>query len=126
VEDVGVVFSVQQVKYEFLAYIRGVGGAFGDWYVGAAVEPTSILFQAHRVRPDSDPWIYKPLLTYRATRTVVRYFTEVLHTDGMQWAEISEGSDFAFAFRKSCWTSPNPVEGNPVISLQSGNARAAR
>ena len=93
-------FSVQQVKFEFLAYIKGLGGAFCDWYVTAGSDPEALLFKVHGVEPGRDPWIFKPMLTHRATQTLVRYFTDVLHTDGCDPAGIEEGAVFAVAFRK--------------------------
>lgn len=100
------VYSVQQIKYEFLLYMKGLGGAFGDWYVGAASDPEQVLFEVHGVRSDREPWIYKPALTHRATITIVRYFVEVLHADGRVPDIDDEGATIAFLFRKSASTHP--------------------
>jgi len=100
------VFSVQQIKYEFLYYIKGLGGGFEDWYVGVSADPETALFETHLVDRDADPWIYKPALTGKATFTVLRYFRDVLHTDADPTPEFKEGATYAFAFRKSAGTSP--------------------
>lgn len=100
------VFSVQQIKYEFLAYMKGLGGEFGDWYVGVASDPTASLFQEHGVDQAVDPWIYKPALTPRAAKTVLKYFVEVLRTDGDSPNLEPEGASFAYAFRKTERTRP--------------------
>lgn len=113
------VFSVQQVKYEFLAYMKGLGGDFSDWYVTGSSSPESDLFVAHGVRSDADPWIYKPMLTYRATQTVVRYFTQVLGADGIDSAQLTEGAVFALAFRKSDATRPRARLAVPALACGS-------
>ncbi len=100
------VFSVQQIKYEFLAYMKGVGGTFEDWYVGVAADPEAALFGEHGVARDEDPWIYKPALSGKATDTVLRYFRDVLHTDAAGHAAPVPGATFAYAFRKSVRTRP--------------------
>ena len=101
------VFSVQQIKYEFLAYIKGLGGRFGDWYVGVSEDPERDLFEAHRLERTSDPWIYKPALTSRASATVLRYFRENLKTDGADPADVPDRATFVFLFRKSAQTFPS-------------------
>ncbi len=110
------VYSVQQIKYEFLLYMKGLGGAFGDWYVGAAADPEVALFERHGVRSDVDPWIYKPALTNRATITIVRYFVEVLHADGQVPDLADDGATIAYLYRKSAMTRPSlaPGPGFPV------------
>lgn len=100
------VFSVQQIKYEFLLYIKGLGGEFGDWYVGCAADPEQALFALHGVHRSDDPWIYKPALTGKATHTLVRYFRDVLHTDAPPEQGPLEGHNFAYAFKKSATTRP--------------------
>lgn len=124
------VYSVQQIKYEFLLYMKGLGGQFGDWYVGAAADPEVALFEGHGVQVDVDPWIYKPALTNRATITIVRYFVEVLHTDGQVPDLADDGATIAFLFRKSAMTRPSlapcpefpvPVDRKGAASRESGH-----
>ena len=38
------VYSVQQIKYEILAYIKEFGGEFSDYYVGVSNDPKKSLF----------------------------------------------------------------------------------
>jgi len=109
------VFSVQQIKYEFLLYMKGLGGAFGDWYVGAAADAEAALFSTHGVQRNDDPWIYKPALTNRATITIVRYFVEVLHTDGRVPDLTDDGATIAFLFRKSASTHPSGEARSSVV-----------
>lgn len=124
------VYSVQQIKYEFLLYMKGLGGGFGDWYVGAAADPEAALFERHGVRSDVDPWIYKPALTNRATITIVRYFVEVLHADGQVPDIADEGATIAFLFRKSAATRPSLMPGAalpvPVDRTRSASRESGR
>jgi hypothetical protein len=99
-------FSVQQIKYEFLLYMKSLGGKFDEWYVGCASDPESTLLREHNAAADGVPWIYKPAVSARATQTIVRYFTGVLHTDGADPERIPEGATYAFLFRKSPETWP--------------------
>ena len=93
------VFSVQQVKYEFLAYIKEFDRSFGDWCVGISAAPKETLFEQHGVRPDEDPWLYKQLLTHRAARTVYDYFVGHLKTAGMPPADESNDFDCVYLFK---------------------------
>lgn len=98
------VFSVQQVKYEFLAYIKEFDPTFSNWYVGLADQPKQALFEQHGVRDAEDPWLYKQLLTHRAARTVSQYFIEHLKTAGELPPEQSENVDCVYLYKISAHT----------------------
>jgi hypothetical protein len=98
------VFSVQQVKYEFLAYIKEFDPTFSNWYVGLADRPKQTLFDLHSVRDAEDPWLYKQLLTNRAARTVQNYFIEHLKTAGAPATEQSEDVDCVYLYRIAAHT----------------------
>lgn len=98
------VFSVQQVKYEFLAYIKEFDPVFSNWYVGLADQPKQALFERHRVRDAEDPWLYKQLLTNRAARTVQDYFIGHLRTAGAPPMEQSEDVDCVYLYRIAAHT----------------------
>jgi hypothetical protein len=98
------VFSVQQVKYEFLAYIKEFDPKFSNWYVGLADQPKQALFDLHGVREAKDPWLYKQLLTNRAARTVQEYFVEHLRTAGAQVTEQSEDVDCVYLYKIAAHT----------------------
>ncbi len=87
------VYSVQQIKYEILAYIKEFGGDFKDWYVGVAADPKHIMFQKHSVHREEDIWLYKQALTFTACKTIQQYFLEKLKTDGETVSEGNEDTD---------------------------------
>ncbi|SDR98366.1 hypothetical protein [Bradyrhizobium canariense] len=98
------ILSVQQVKYEFLAYIKEFDETFSNWCVGISDSPKQTLFERHGVRDDADPWLYKQLLTHRAARTVYDYFVEHLKTAGIQPAASSNDFDCVYLFKMATHT----------------------
>lgn len=76
------VHSVQQIKYDVLAYIKEFGGEFSEWYIGIAADPKKTLFEEHNVDESADVWLYRQALTFAACKTSVRYFCDTLQTDG--------------------------------------------
>ena len=66
------VLGVQQIKHEFLAYIKTLGGRFDQWYIGASADPEQALFAQHGVDRDGDRRIFKPTLSDRAATTIQR------------------------------------------------------
>ena len=100
------VYSVQQIKFELLAYMKEFGGNFDDWYVGVAADPVATMTDEHCVDKSDDIWIYKQALTFQACRTVQQYFLEKLNTDGTPLKSGSGDTDCVYMFRKSSRTQP--------------------
>lgn len=100
------IYSVQQIKYELLAYIKEFGGNFADWYVGIAAEPLAAMVQDHGLDRKRDIWIYKQALTFQACRTVQSYFLEKLKTDGAPVVRGNGDMDCVYMFKKSERTTP--------------------
>ena len=100
------VHSVQQIKYEVLAYIKEFGGDFEEWYVGIAGDPLITMSDRHHVDKKKDIWLYKQALTFNACRTVQRYFLERLRTDGVAVTSGEESEDCVYPYKKSERTSP--------------------
>ena len=100
------VYSVQQIKYEILAYIKEFGGDFSDWYVGVSADPKNEMFNQHSVHEKDDIWLYKQALTFKACSTVQQYFLETLNTDGKPIANGNEDTDCVFLYKKSGRTIP--------------------
>ncbi|MCL8385591.1 hypothetical protein [Xanthobacter aminoxidans] len=90
------VFSPQQVKFEFLSYIKEFGGRPADWCVGCADDPARALFVRHAVDTERDIWLWKPTLSPAAARIVFRYLTEQLHVP----AVAEETGRCIFLFRR--------------------------
>ncbi|GLK66911.1 hypothetical protein [Hansschlegelia plantiphila] len=70
------VYSVQQIKFEFLMYIKEFGGERSDWRVGVATDAPQALFNEQSVDEVSDIWLWKPALSPAAANTVLKYMTE--------------------------------------------------
>jgi hypothetical protein len=100
------VYSVQQIKYEILAYIKEFGGDFSEWYVGIAADPKHEMFETHSVNENDDIWLYKQALTYRACKTIQDYFLDKLKTDGRSVTDGNEDTDCVFLYKKSSRTLP--------------------
>lgn len=111
------VFSVQQVKYEFLAYIKEFDPTFSNWCVGISDQPKSALFEQHGVQPDRDPWLYKQLLTNRAARTVYDYFVDHLKTIGAPFGGDSNDFDCVYLFKIAPHTRQGSGETGPLTSV---------
>jgi hypothetical protein len=99
------ILSVQQVKYELLAYMKEFDPGFSNWYVGISNDPKRTLFDAHGVRDAEDPWLYKQLLTFRAARTVQAYFIEHLKTKGDPPSAETEDYDCVYLYKIEQHTS---------------------
>lgn len=100
------VYSVQQIKYEILAYMKEFGGDFSDYYVGLSGDPKKALFTTHKVDRKKDPWLYKQALTFQAARTAQNYFLSRLKADGAQAPDSNEDTDCVYVYKKSKRTAP--------------------
>jgi hypothetical protein len=100
------VYSVQQIKYEILAYIYDLGGNFCDYYVGIAEDPEEALSETHKVDKTKDPWLYRQALSPTAARTILDYFLNRLRVDGTLMINGSESSDWVYLYKKGEGTSP--------------------
>lgn len=100
------IYSVQEIKFEFLAKIKENGGNFPDWYIGIAADPVETLKGKHGIDPEHDVWTYKQALTFHACRTVQRYFQETLKMDGEALLSGDDDTDCVYLFKKSERTAP--------------------
>lgn len=100
------IYSVQQIKYEILAYIKEFGGDFHDWYVGVAADPKNEMFHQHKVNEQDDIWLYKQALTFKACNTIQQYFLVKLNTDGVPVTSGTEDTDCVYLYKKSDKTTP--------------------
>jgi len=72
---IGMVFSPQQIKFEFLSYIKEFGEPASSWRVGCSANAEAALAEEQRIDLDRDLWIWKPTLSPAAARLVHRFFT---------------------------------------------------
>lgn len=98
--------SVQQIKYEILAYIKEFGGNFQEWYIGIAENPKQEMFTRHGVNQSDDIWLYKQALTFTACKTVQQYFVNTLKVDGQLLEKGDENTDCVYLYKKSSRTKP--------------------
>jgi len=73
------VFSPQQIKFEFLSYIKEFGGKAEDWRVGCGTDAPKALFEENKIDRDRDVWLWKPALSPAAADIVFRYMTDQFH-----------------------------------------------
>ncbi len=91
------VFSPQQIKFEFLSYIKEFGGRPDEWRVGCAADAQQAMFELEGVDRERDIWLWKPALSPAAARIVFRYLTEQLR---VQTSECSVQGANIFLFKK--------------------------
>jgi hypothetical protein len=100
------VFSVQQIKYDLLGYIKEFDQVFDNWFVGITDDPRKTLADTHGLDLEKDHWIYKQALSFTAARTVQLYFLERLKTDGVAVIDGNENLDCVYAYHKTGHTKP--------------------
>lgn len=93
-------FSVQQIKYEFLLYMKEFGGDFVDWHIGVSSTPHQTLTDLHKVDLEQDYWIFKPALTFIAANTIKKYFINVLGSSGNLTPSDNKDERYVYIFRK--------------------------
>jgi hypothetical protein len=70
------VFSPQQIKFEFLSYLKEFGARPEEWRIGVADDAERALFADNEVDRAHDIWLWKPALSAAAARIVLSYFAE--------------------------------------------------
>ncbi|GEP12054.1 hypothetical protein [Methylobacterium gnaphalii] len=64
------VYSVQQIKFEFVSYVKEFGADFREWSVGVADDARRALFVENGVDETGDVWLWKPALTPAAAAMI--------------------------------------------------------
>lgn len=100
------IYSVQQIKFDILSYIKEFNSDFGSWYVGVARKPKVAMQHDHGVDFEKDIWLCKPAVSFVACRTVQRYFIETLGTDGTVVSKGEEDANWVYVYKKSNATRP--------------------
>ncbi|MEG6507676.1 hypothetical protein V6C03_01680 [Methyloligella sp. 2.7D] len=99
------VFSPQQIKFEFLSYIKEFGALPEEWRVGCAADAQEAMFGRNGVDRERDIWLWKPALSAKAAAIVYRYLTEQMHVPSAE--DECQGSQI-FLYRRT----PKNAAGN--------------
>jgi hypothetical protein len=91
------VFSPQQVKFEFLSYIKEFGGSPEEWRIGCGADAETALFDENLVDRERDIWLWKPMLSPAAATIVLRYMSERFR---VQIAENSTSGPILYIYKK--------------------------
>ena len=69
-------YSVQQIKFEFISYVKEFGADFHEWSVGIADDARQALFETNGVDEAGDIWLWKPALTPAAANMIRSWLVE--------------------------------------------------
>ncbi|CEJ88185.1 hypothetical protein HYPGJ_31652 [Hyphomicrobium sp. GJ21] len=100
------IYSVQQIKFDILSYIKEFDTDFRAWYVGISNEPRAAMQRDHGVDFEKDIWLQKRAVSFSACRTVQRYFIETLKTDGIPVSTGTDQMNWVYLYRKRQGTHP--------------------
>ena len=115
------IYSVQQIKFEVLAYIKEFGADFQQWFIGIASHPKQALCE-HQVDENQDIWLCKRAISHRACQTIYDYFTETLKLDGSMGELGDPDGNYIYLFRKSGRTLPKAANLPSLQALQTGRS----
>ncbi len=101
------IYSVQQIKFEILGYIKVFGSDFSQWYIGIASRPKEVMWNRHGVDEIQDVWLCRQAVSYRACETIRSFFIDKLKVDGTPAAEEPSEGNWIYVFRKSPRTRPS-------------------
>lgn len=102
-------YSVQQIKFEFLSYIKEFGANGADWLIGCSTGP-SLSGESAAIVPDDAIWICKPALSPRAARLVQDHMISRHQVQIAPGAEQVEAGNWIFMYRSGQSASLSPVE----------------
>ena len=63
-------YSVQQIKFEFISYVKEFGADFSAWSVGVSEDAPAALFHEHGIDEARDIWLWKPAVSPAAAAMV--------------------------------------------------------
>ena len=94
-------YSVQQIKFEIYRYIKEYDPEFINWYIGISEYPKDTLVIDHNIDLEKGIWLYKQALSFRACKTIQKYFIENLNMQGKLVESGIENMDCVFIFKKN-------------------------
>lgn len=99
-------YSVQQIKFEFISYVKEFGADFSAWSVGVAEDAPAALFGEHGIDEARDIWLWKPAVSPAAAAMVRDWIC------GRQGAAALPGEGRqVFLFRRGPEVGP-PADGS--------------
>lgn len=99
-------YSVQQIKFEILAYVKEFSSDWKDWYIGITDDPQAVLFMTHGLDRQYDIWLYKQAVSFAACRVVQKYYIETHKMDGKLLDYGTADTDCVYVYKKSERTIP--------------------
>jgi hypothetical protein len=90
-------YSVQQIKFELLGFIKEFGSDPAHWQVGTCENPDRDLFVADVVDRTADLWMWKPALSPAAAKMVAAFLTERV---GLEPATAGTAGSTVFIFKR--------------------------
>jgi hypothetical protein len=69
-------YSIQQIKFEFISYVKEFGADFREWSVGVTEDAQDALFEQHGIDKDHDIWLWKPAVSAAAALMVRNWMCE--------------------------------------------------
>ncbi|TFZ56739.1 hypothetical protein E4V01_18105 [Methylorubrum sp. Q1] len=98
-------YSVQQIKFEFISYVKEFGADFSAWSVGVTEDASAALFHEHGIDEARDIWLWKPAVSPVAAAMV----RDWICTRQGAAALAGEGRQ-VFLFRRG------PASGAPAVA----------
>ncbi len=103
-------YSVQQIKFECLAYIKEYGGDPAAWVVLASEAPTPASFARWGVDHDRDIWMCKPALSLKAALNVVGFLRDRMCVAAPSDNAASPDARFVLLYRKQARPGAPPLD----------------
>jgi len=104
------VYSIQQIKFECLAYIKEYGGDPAAWVVLASEAPTSASFVQWGVDQDRDIWMCKPALSLKAALNVVGFLRDRMGVAAPSHDIATPDARFVLLYRKQARPGPPALD----------------
>lgn len=92
-------YSVQQIKFEMISYVKEFGADFTEWSIGLAADAPKALFEINKVDDVNDMWLWKPAITNAAAVMIRDWMTDRQKAGAV--AGDDEGGACVFMFKRN-------------------------
>ena len=89
-------YSVQQIKFELISYVKEFGADFTEWSIGLAADAPKALFEINKVDEVRDIWLWKPAVTNAAAVMIRNWMTDRQKVNGVTGDDDSGVCVFMF------------------------------